>query len=210
MSENIIEALIGLAGAVCTIIAAVIGKVKVNRYRQEAESYRDKSYVRFLEPNESFSALIPKVKQICMYTVNSHELLNKVNTILEQNPKLTIEQLTILVRKKAQERESDITILNTNISLQKSLREKGRIKKLTIIAYDHDPDCYYTLLGSRLVFFGHVYFDESKPTQTTVDYLPLIINDDNEVGQQVIKNFQKHFDNMVDRYKDTLTLYSDH
>lgn len=101
MSENIIEALIGLAGAVCTIIAAVIGKVKVNRYRQEAESYRDKSYVRFLEPNESFSALIPKVKQICMYTVNSHELLNKVNTILEQNPKLTIEQLTILVRKKA-------------------------------------------------------------------------------------------------------------
>ena len=28
MSENIIEALIGLAGAVCTIIAAVIGKVK--------------------------------------------------------------------------------------------------------------------------------------------------------------------------------------
>lgn len=145
-----------------------------------------------------------------MYTVNSHELLNKMNTILEQNPRITIRKLTILVRKKAQETESDRTILNTNISLWESLKEKGRIKNLTIIAYDHDPDCYYTLLGNRLVFFGHVYFDPGKPTQTVVDYTPLIFTDDNEVGQRVIKNYQKHFDNMVNRYQNTSTLYPYH
>ena len=207
MSENIIVALIGLVG---TIITAVVGNIKIKKYKHEAASYKEKSYVRFLEPNESFSALIPEVKHICMYTVNSHELLNKVNTIMEQNPRITIRKLTILVRKKAQETESDITILNTNISLWKSLKEKGKIKNLTIIAYDHDPDCYYTLLGNRLVFFGHVYFDKSKPTQTAVDYTPLIFTDDNEVGQRVIQNYQKHFDNMVNRYKDTSTLYPYH
>ena len=207
MSENIIVALIGLVG---TIITAVVGNIKIKKYKLEAASYKEKSYVRFLEPNESFSALIPEVKHICMYTVNSHELLNKVNTIMEQNPRITIRKLTILVRKKAQETESDITILNTNISLWKSLKEKGKIKDLTIIAYDHDPDCYYTLLGNRLVFFGHVYFDKSKSTQTAVDYTPLIFTDDNEVGQRVIQNYQKHFDNMVNRYKDTSTLYPYH
>lgn len=207
MSENIIVALIGLAG---TIIAAVIGNIRAKKYKYEATSYKESSYVRFLEPNESFLALLPKVKHICMYTVNSHELLNKMNTILEQNPGIKIRQLTILVRKKAQETESDITILNTNISLWESLKKKGRIKNLTIIAYDHDPDCYYTLLGNRLVFFGHVYFDESKPTQTVVDYTPLIFTDDNEVGQRVINNYQKHFDNMVNRYKNTSTLYPYH
>lgn len=207
MSENIIVALIGLAG---TIIAATIGSIRANKYKHEAASYKETSYVRFLEPNESFSTLIPKVKHICMYTVNSHELLNKLNTILEQNPRIVIKQLTILVRKKAQEKESDITILNTNLSLWESLKEKGRIKKLTIIAYDHDPDCYYTLLGDRLVFWGHVYFDENKPTQTDVDYTPLIFTDDDKVGQRVIKNFQKHFDNMVNRYKHTATLYPYH
>ena len=96
------------------------------------------------------------------------------------------------------------------VSETASLKEKGRIKKLTIIAYDHDPDCYYTLLGDRLVFWGHVYFDENKPTQTDVDYTPLIFTDDNKVGQRVIKNFQKHFDNMVNRYKHTATLYPYH
>ena len=151
MSENIIVALIGLVG---TIITAVVGNIKIKKYKHEAASYKEKSYVRFLEPNESFSAQIPEVKHICMYTVNSHELLNKVNTIMEQNPRITIRKLTILVRKKAQETESDITILNTNISLWKSLKEKGKIKDIG------NFDELKTELTQRLEKYQNLIFTE--------------------------------------------------
>lgn len=116
MSENIIAALISLAGA---IIAALIGNNRIKKYKHEVTSYQETSFVRFLKPDESFSNLIPRVKHICMYTVNSHELLNKVNTMLEQNPQMTINKLTILVRKKEKERKSDIDILDQNIYLWK-------------------------------------------------------------------------------------------
>lgn len=204
MTENIIVALIGAAA---TIIAAAIGYLKTNKYKRDAISFRESSFVRFLKPNESFDALVPKVKSICMYTINSYELLNKVNTMLEQNKKMTIKNLTILVRKKDDESEEDLAILNNNISLWENLKRNGRIKKLTIISYKHDPDQYYTILGDRLVFCGHVFFDSSKPTNTTVDYTPLVFIDENEVGQRVIQNYQKHFDNMVKQYRDVSTLY---
>ncbi len=64
---------------------------------------------------------------------------------------IAIERVTLLVRKKADEKSKDIDLLNQNIELWKVLVQKQKIKNLTIIAYDHDPDHYYTLLGKKSI-----------------------------------------------------------
>lgn len=204
METEIIVALIGFAG---TVIAAAIGVIQTKKYKQQARTYAENSFVRFLQPDETFKDLLCRVKSICLYTVNSHELINKLNTILEQNPDIKIKKVTILVRKKEQEGTEEINILERNISMWENWKEKGRIRNLVIISYDHDPDHYYTILGERLVFCGQVLYDDHKPTGTTVDYLPLVFTDENKLGQQVIKNYQKHFDSVVNKYKNTSTLY---
>lgn len=197
MAPEIIAAIIG---GVAVIIAAVISKVIMVK--------KDPAYVRFIRENEDFRNIMVQAKDICSYTVNSHEILNKINTILEQNQEVVIQNFTLLVRKKINESPKDIEHLNTNIDLWKDLERKGRIRNLTIIAYDHDPDHYYTLFGNRLVFCGQVLFDKNKPTGTTVDYRPLVFENTDQIGAQVIKNYQTHFDNIVEKYRATATIYS--
>lgn len=147
------------------------------------------------------------MKTISAYTVNSYEIYNKLNTILEQNPRMSIRKVTLLVRKKENETPNDIEILNRNIELWKRLVQENRIKELVIIAYDHDPDHYYTILGNRLLFCGQVLFDKSLPTGTKVDYLPLVYDNSTKLGRQIIKNYQHHFDNIVQQYRCEATLF---
>lgn len=200
MSVEIIAAIIGFFGAV---IAAVIGRIKFNKYQQQINSLEENSFIRFMRPGENFNNLLNRVDEICMYTVNSFEILNVLNLVLEQNTNISIKKLIIFVRKKIDENENDLAILENNINRWKYLVDNGKIKHLEIISYDHDPDHYYTIIGDRLVFFGQILFDNKKPTGTTINYSPLVVTDDNTVGQQIIKNYQNHFDNAVKKYKHT-------
>ena len=168
----------------------------------------EQSFARFLTQKDCLKEIIANVESISAYTVNSHEIYNKLNTIFEQNPMIAIERVTLLVRKKADEKSKDIDLLNQNIELWKVLVQKQKIKNLTIIAYDHDPDHYYTLLGKSLLFCGQVLFDETMPTGTKVDYSPLAYDNSNELGRQVIEHYQKHFDNVVQHYEKDATLYN--
>lgn len=205
MDSEIIAAVIGFLG---TVSAAVIGCFQVDKYKREIHSLKETSFVRFIREGENFKEFLPRVNSICMYTVNSFELLNSLNTTFEQNPSIKIKKITIMVRKKIDESTEDNDVLERIITLWKKWVDEKRIKKLEIIAYDHDPDHYYTIIGDRLVFCGQVLFDAVKPTGTTVDYLPLVFTDETTIGQQVISNYQKHFDNAVQRYKSTGLLFN--
>ena len=99
----------------------------------------------------------------------------------------------ILVRKKANVTKEDSDILNNIISIWKRWVLENRIKELTIIGYDHDPDHYYTIIGDELVFMGHVFFDETKPTKTNVNYSPLVCCNDTNLGKDIIQNCKQHF-----------------
>lgn len=154
MHPEVIAAFINFLG---TIIAAIIAFVSVIfslKYKKQIKSYAKESFVRFLSQDENFKDILSKVKTISAYTVNSYEIYNKLNTILEQNPRMSIRKVTLLVRKKENETPNDIEILNRKIELWKRLVQENRIKELVIIAYDHDPDHYYTILGNRLLFCG--------------------------------------------------------
>lgn len=205
MEPEITAAIIGWATAITQF---AFGTIQNKRNKGQIHALEQNSSVRFLQPNETFKDILPRVKSICMYTVNSYQLRNSINMILEQNPSITIKQITIMVRKKADECEAYLTELNTLIALWAEWVNKKRIKKLEIISYDHDPDHYYTILGDRLVFCGQVMFDTTKPTGTTIDYRPLVFTGETELGQQVIKNYQHHFDNTLKKYRSTGTLYS--
>lgn len=207
INSEIIAALIGFAATIFAAIIALLGVVLSIKYKKELKSYAGTSFVRFIAHDEDFRELLSRVDSIFAYTVNSHEIFNKLNTILEQNPNLSIRNFTLLVRKKPDEKPEDIDILNRIIALWERLVEEKRIKNLVIISYDHDPDHYYTLFGRRLVFCGQVLFDETRPTGTKVDYLPLVFENTNKLGKQVIKNYQHHFNNVVERYKNTSTLF---
>ena len=145
MPTEIKAAFIGFCG---TIIAAVIAFVSVIitlKCKKRMKLSTEQSFARFLTQKDCLKEIIANVESISAYTVNSHEIYNKLNTIFEQNPMIAIERVTLLVRKKADEKSKDIDLLNQNIELWKVLVQKQKIKNLTIIAYDHDPDHYYTL-----------------------------------------------------------------
>ena len=208
MPTEIKAAFIGFCG---TIIAAVIAFVSVIitlKCKKRMKLSTEQSFARFLTQKDCLKEIIANVESISAYTVNSHEIYNKLNTIFEQNPMIAIERVTLLVRKKADEKSKDIDLLNQNIELWKVLVQKQKIKNLTIIAYDHDPDHYYTLLVKSLLFCGQVLFDETMPTGTKVDYSPLAYDNSNELGRQVIEHYQKHFDNVVQHYEKDATLYN--
>lgn len=205
MDPQVIAALVGFCG---TIIAAIIGRIKIGECKKKIRSLEDASFVRFMRPGESFTEILPLVDSISMYTVNSFEVLHSLNTTLEQNPNISIKKITILVRNKDNETAEDATVLSQIIGLWKQLVDRGRIKSLEIIAYNHDPDHYYTLIGDSTAFCGQVMFDPMKPTGTTVNYLPLVFTSGNDIGQQVIKNYHAHFENAYSKYKDTGLLYT--
>ena len=205
MDPEVIAAIVGFFG---TVIAAIIGRTQVRAYKKKMRSLEDVSFVRFMRPGETFKEFLPLVNSISMYTINSFELLNSLNTMLEQNPNITIKKITILLRKKDNETEEDLVVLEQIITLWRKWVDKKRIKNLEIIAYDHDPNHYYTLIGDNIVFCGQVMFDTSKPTGTTVNCLPLVFTNGNDIGQQVIKNYQMHFNNAYNKYKSTGLLYS--
>lgn len=205
MEPEIVAAIIGWTA---TVITAILGLLQNKRNKGQIRSLEQNSFVRFIRVGENFKDILPRVKSICMYTVNSYELLNSINTTLEQNPSITIKKLTIMVRKKSDESETDLAVLNTVVSLWGEWVNKKRIGQLEIISYDHDPDHYYTIIGDRLVFCGQVLFDSAKPTGTTINYIPLVFTDETELGQQVISNYQIHFNNALEKYRPTGVLYS--
>ena len=176
--------------------------MSIFRFKQKHEQ----AGIHYLEAGENFNDLWLSVNEICMYTVNSYELYNRINALLEQKANSNINKLTILVRKKIDETEEDLSTLKDIIDFWKKWVEKGRIRKLTIIGYNYDPDHYYTILGDKVVFSGHVYFDESKPTKTNISYSPIVFSNDTEIGRQAIKNFRAHFDNVAQRFEQSLTL----
>ena len=202
MTDTIIAAIIGFAGIILgTIIGALLNAFFLNRKNKNKGIY-------YLKPSQNFNDLWGTVEEICMYTVNSYELCNGINTLLEQRADVFLHKLIILVRKKENETTEDLTILNNIISVWKRWVSEGRIKELTIIGYDHDPDHYYTIIGDKLVFTGHVFFDETKPTKTNVSYSPLVCCNDTSFGRDIIKNYKQHFDNIVHKYRGENTLYS--
>lgn len=207
MPTEIISSLIDFSGTIIASIIAFISLIYSRNCKKQRDSYKKGSFVRFLSQEENFKDILAKVKTISSYTVNSHEIYNKLNTILEQNSRMSIGNVTLLVRKKANETSEDSNILNRNIELWKRLVRENKIQKLTIIAYDHDPDHYYTILGNRLMFCGQVLFAETIPTGTKVDYTPLVFDNSNKLGKQVIKNYQLHFDNIVQKYQAQATLF---
>lgn len=197
MSDTIIAALIGFLAA---IVVEII-RLYFQRKNKKSDSKDVDTTVRFLEPSENFREVLNDVSCLRMYTVNSYELLGQVNTILEQNVNIVLNKVEILVRKKVDESEEDLKSLDTIITIWDNWVKKGRIKELTIVGYDHDPDHYYSIIGDKFVFAGQVFFDETKPTGTSVNYLPLVFGGDTSIGKQVIKNYHSHFDNVMKKYK---------
>ncbi len=63
------------------------------------------------------SDFLTKVKTISAYTVNSHEIYNKLNAILEQNPGILIREVILLVEKKVNKTPDYIKILEQNVEL---------------------------------------------------------------------------------------------
>lgn len=208
MPTEITAAFINFGGTIISSIIAFASVIFNVMYKKQIKSYAKESFVRFLSQDENFKDVLTKVKTISAYTVNSYEIYNKLNTILEQNPQISIEKIILLVRKKVNEKPDDLQILNRNIELWGRLVQENKIKNLTIIAYDHDPDHYYTILGNKILFCGQVLFDKSLPTGTKVDYLPLVYDNSNKLGKQIIKNYQHHFDNIVKQYQAENTLFN--
>lgn len=192
MTDTILAAIIGFVATITGVLLTAFFTNRKNRSRG----------IYLLRPDDNFDDLLGSVHEILMYTVNSFELSNRVNTLLEQKSNVSLQKLTILVRNKDNETKEDIANLNDVISIWKRWVTEGRIRELNIIGYDYDPDHYYTILGNELVFTGHVYFDDTKPTGTHIDYSPLIFRDDTKLGRDVIKNYRHHFNQLVNRYKD--------
>lgn len=208
MSDTIIAALIGSFVTITVeVIRLYFQKKNKKSDSQILDTKDESSVVRFLKPSENFREVLNDVNCLKMYTVNSYELLGQINTILEQNANIVLNKVEILVRKKVDESEENLKVLNTIIAMWDNWAKKGRIKELSIIGYDHDPDHYYSLIGDKFVFSGQVFFDDTKPTGTSVNYSPLVFCDDSNIGKQVIKNYHNHFDNVMKKYKDDLKLY---
>lgn len=209
MTDTIIAALItGGAGLLTTVAAALFGIARNRSTKSKlAAISRKNAYVELLEPGHDFSHIARNVKSISLYTVNSHEFLNRVNLFLEQDRQATISKLTILVRRKEFESDTDLLLLNNNIAQWKNWLEKKRIKKLLIIGYNYDPDHYYAILGDRMVITGQVLFDDTKPTGTTVNYLPLVFSDGSAAGKQVIASYRDHFNNVTNYFQEEHTLF---
>lgn len=186
----------------CAIIAAVIGYCGTYRI------LRLKNSICFLDETEDFRDILRNSTSICTYTVNSYELLNELNSLLERNQNIDLNEVKILVRRKENECESDIYLLNNIISNWKNLVDRKRIKRLLIIGYDHNPDHYYTIIDDKIAFSGQVLFDKTKPTGTTINYSPLVFRGHTRVGKQVILNYQNHFNNTIKEYEEKLKLFS--
>lgn len=205
MFSEIISALKSLFDMIRSLIDNSTDK---NNRKAINENNKINCSVRFISPDENFKFLFSKVNKIYMYTVNSYEILNKVNMILEQDKNIYINEIVIMVRKKDNENKRDLAVLNSNIDIWKKWVENKRINKLKIVSYNHDPDHYYTIFGDRLVFCGQVFFDKIKPTGTTVNYTPLVFEDSDSLGQNVIEQYIKHFENVLEYYETSSILYN--
>lgn len=188
-----------------TVIAAIIGAIIgaigsifgiYFKYQLSKGKVSNKG-IYYLDSNNNFEDIISGVDTIRMYTVNSYELVNRINALLEQKPEISLNNVVVLVRRKSTESAEDIQYLDTIISIWRRWTQKGRIRKLLILSYDHDPDHYYTIIGDHLVFTGHVFFDNSRPTGTTINYKPLLFCNDTNLGREVIEQYKKHFEHLV-------------
>lgn len=100
MPTEITAAFINFGGTIISSIIAFASVIFNVMYKKQIKSYAKESFVRFLSQDENFKDVLTKVKTISAYTVNSYEIYNKLNTILEQNPQISIEKIILLVRKK--------------------------------------------------------------------------------------------------------------
>ena len=204
----IITAVGGIIAAIVSSVIAVIQGNEKKKYKSEVAALMGSAAVRIWGPNDVFNKKLLLEDRICLYTVNSFEMRNTLNQILNQNPDIAINNLILLVRKKGNESAKETDQLNDILKLWQEMVRVGKIKRLEIITYSHDPDHYYSIFGDRFVLCGHVYFDDRMPTGTTVDYVPSVITDDNVIGQQLIQKFQKHFDVLVKNHSTNSSVYT--
>ncbi|GHU80289.1 hypothetical protein FACS1894191_5200 [Clostridia bacterium] len=204
MSDTIIVAIIGVVAAVApTVAAAILGRKNAISKSKLKDLLKSHAYIEFFSPKlePSFIDAMARAPRVKMFTVNSYELLNRVNSSFEHDASFYIRELYIMVRKKVDESENDIRNLDSNIKQWKRWLTNGRIAKLKIVYYDQDAQHTYTLIGNSILFTGVVYFDQSKPTHTNVDYDPIVFYGDNSEGAKVIERFDKQFDNFLDFYE---------
>lgn len=208
MSDSIIAAIItGVLAVVASILTFFLGLLHNKSKIKKLEKLSNNAYITFLTSDNELNYYLTKANFIYMYTVNCYELYNKLNTILEQNSEIIIKKLVIMVRKKENEKKSDLDTLDT-IALQwRNWFNKKRIKEIKMISYDHDPDHYYTIIGDKVVFAGQVFFDDSRPTGTSINYSPILFTDNSKDGGKVIENYTKHFENVLYKYKNNVLLH---
>lgn len=204
----IITAIGGIIGTIVSSIIAIFQSSEKKKYKHEVAVLTEKSFIRIWGANDVFNKKLLLEDRICMYTVNSFEMRNNLNQILKQDPEIIINNLILLVRKKDNETGEELAQLHSILALWRSMVHSGRIKRLEIITYNHDPDHYYTIFGDRAVLCGHVYYDDTMPTGTTVNYTPTVISDENIIGQQLIADFQKHFDTLVATNSSNSSVYT--
>ncbi|MBD5518764.1 MAG: hypothetical protein HDR07_09885 [Lachnospiraceae bacterium] len=109
MTDTIIAAIIGFVATITGVLLTAFFTKGKNRSRS----------IYILKTNDSFDDLMSSVDEIYMYTVNSFELSNRVNTLLELKPNVNLQKFTILVRNKDNETKEDIANLNNAISIWK-------------------------------------------------------------------------------------------
>lgn len=201
MSEAVAIVIGAIIGALGVIVAEVIRKPK----KQKKDS--NPNSIRYVKADEELFNKLSSVQCVYMYSVNSYALYNYTNAYLEQNPDVTIDKIILIVRRKKNESKTDVDALNQLIGNWHRLVVKSRIKSLKIIGNPHDINHYYTIMGDDLVFSGMVYHDDRLPSKTNVDYTPLLVTKESELGRTIIKRYKEHFDHTVEMFEKYYTYY---
>ncbi len=112
MSDMLIAAWIGFFTAIVIEIVRIYFQRKHKNSSSKSVNAKGKNaVVRFLEPSENFREVLNDVSCLRMYTVNSYELLGQINIILEQNAKIVLNKVEILVRKKLMRQKKTLKFL---------------------------------------------------------------------------------------------------
>ena len=125
------EAIIGAIGSIVGAVVGAVGTIVATKLANKKESTTG---IRFMSKEENPCKPVTVVDKVRMFSVNSYILYNLVKTHLSQNQNASVSEITLIVRKKSDELESDVAILKGIINNWNSLVTEGRIKKLQIIA----------------------------------------------------------------------------
>lgn len=120
---------------------------------------------------------------------------------------VNIKNCTILIRNNSQ-LETDIfrAEVESTITKWKRLRQDGKIQRLIIVTYDHIPDNFFALIDDKIVITGLNDFDPKDSTQQYGSRNPQHIFYDQSEAKSIIKMYNKHFENYVNKYRHN-TIY---